>query len=157
MSKNANDCTKTVTKSTENVPSSLKVVNNKLTSYYHTFNCSRSLKKHKSVHDFFDSNLQKNNTINGIKNNFENRVDEIRHARSNANNLRLFEKYSSYGHNNTINNHHHDHSNGVQNESGHILTNNKSKPKLTLNGIGEDLSNIDVKSLVSTLRQILQD
>lgn len=131
------------------IPSNKFTSNNKTTSYYHTFNCSRDMKKRKSVNNFLNRDMT-NNTINELKNNFERLIEETQRQAGKKqqqqqtttiiNNLHNSTNINMNG--NGINN-----SRIFSNRQDILMNTDRRNKKLTT--YGDDLSNIDVKSLVS--------
>uniref|UniRef100_A0A336NA21 CSON010583 protein n=1 Tax=Culicoides sonorensis TaxID=179676 RepID=A0A336NA21_CULSO len=137
--------------------------NNKTTSYYHTFNCSRDMmKKRKSVNNFLNRDMT-NNTINELKNNFERLIEETQRQQEKKQ-QKITSAIINNQHNNTNNYHNNmknkeNCSNGISSINNSrvysnrqdILMNTDRRNKKLTNCYGDDLSNIDVKSLVSIL------
>lgn len=126
--------------------------NNKITSYYHTFNCSRDMKKRKN--NFLNRDMT-NNTINELKNNFERLIEETQRQAGKKQIINNLQQQQQH-YNNHTNNKHHITSNGgneinnlriVCNRQDILMNTDRRNKKLT--SYGDDLSNIDVKSLVS--------
>lgn len=137
---NKNSSSSSPTPQPSELPSN-KFASNKVTSYYHTFNCSRDMKKRKTVHNFLHRDMT-NNTINELRNNFE----------------RIFSNGGNNNHEHTTtssttitnNNHNKNHKTRQFSNRQDILMNTDRQKKFPLTCYGDDLSNIDVKSLVST-------
>lgn len=132
--------------------------NNKTTSYYHTFNCSRDMKRRKSVNNFLNRDMT-NNTINELKNNFERLIEETQRQAGKKQQTIINNLHNSNTTNIHNNNHNQNHvnmngnSNGINNSrifsnrQDILMNTDRTNKKLT--SYGDDLSNIDVKSLVS--------
>lgn len=137
--------------STHNIPlpSNKFTSNNKTTSYYHTFNCSRDMKNRKTVNNFLNRDMT-NNTINELKNNFERLIEETQRQLAGKkqqtttiiNNLHNTTNLNMNMNGNGINN-----SRIFSNRQDILMNTDRRNKKLT--SYGDDLSNIDVKSLVS--------
>lgn len=141
------------------IPSNKFTSNNKTTSYYHTFNCSRDMKKRKSVNNFLNRDMT-NNTINELKNNFERLIEETQRQAGKKNqqqNTTIINNLQQQQHNNSTNiNNMNMNGNGKTINNSRIFSNrqdilmNTDRRNKKLTSYGDDLSNIDVKSLVSS-------
>lgn len=131
-------------------PNKLLTTNNKTTSYYHTFNCSRDMKRRKSANNFLNRDMT-NNTINELKNNFERLIEETQRQAGKKQQTIINNLHSN---NTNIHNNHNHMNNAIinnarifSNRQDILMNTDRKNKKLTSNG--DDLSNIDVKSLVS--------
>lgn len=122
-----------------------KFASNKATSYYHTFNCSRDMKKRKTVHNFLHRDMT-NNTINELRNNFERLFSNGGNNHDHTTTTTTTTSSTTI----TNNNHNKNHKTRQFSNRQDILMNTERQKKFPLTCYGDDLSNIDVKSLVST-------
>lgn len=134
------------TKPTAKLPTSLQFsnMNGKLISYYHTFNCSRDTKARKIIGGLFTQN-KINNSIQEIRINFEQNSSTELKETYNASGFRntpklvnIIEKYTNTTHNYIS-----------KNNPECSYKNNNQMFKSLSHVIDDDLSNIDVKNLVS--------